>query len=248
MKLMLPILFMCLSAIAQDLGNPSSLAMLKGSGGGGGAPSFPQSGNVQYHYALDEASGNRAATLGGVDLVQSGGTITSAAGIKGNAADLGSATTATLSAGENIQNSAGYTMAFWFKPAGIPASTAHLCGDYVSAGSVIYLNTGDLIFTSEEGGWGSLTFGGAINIGSWNLIVVAHDGVETARSSLNGAAANTATGALGSSFVNTVVGASSAYGADGYGLVDELTIWNVVLSNSEISTLYNGGAGLFYTP
>jgi len=45
------------------------------------------------------------------------------------------------------------------------------------------------------------------------------------------------------------IGGDRATGARRYnGLMDEISIWNRALSSNEVSTIYNSGTGLFYTP
>lgn len=91
-----------------------------------------------------------------------------------------------------------------------------------------------------------------VNDGNWHLTTVvfnrATSEVRTYLDGVNGSTGliRTATGPLGAGF-RTIIGASGHGSFSGSSYIDDLAIWNRVLTDAEVKALYNGGTGATVT-
>jgi hypothetical protein len=252
MKLVLPVLFACLSALAQDLGNPSSLAMLKGSGGGGGS-GFPTTGLIHY-WALNEASGTRADSVGALDIAEVFST-GSSAGKNGNAALFtwnGSGFGYLSSSPSGVTIPSALSMSFWFKFSAVDANQIFYIGGATVGDEFPIQTTVDafadtIMFTIGDGVVVSDAY---VMDTSWHHVVVTASGT-TGRIYLDGSLFNLDTMLTPdfSDWAYVLITAQNSGATSGsVALVDEFAVWNVELSAGDVTTLYNGGTGLFYAP
>ena len=114
-----------------------------------------------------------------------------------------------------------------------------------SAFAISWDNANAKIIVGKYGGNANSASSSTISTGSWNHIVVTFDGSSTIKYYLNGSADGTAT----LSGINTVV---NEFRIGGYlngwsganffdGKIDEVAVWNVELSASDVTSIYNNG-------
>ncbi len=88
----------------------------------------------------------------------------------------------------------------------------------------------------------------ALTAGAWNFVCATRDASNNVALYVNGSAAGTGTSAAPTSLATTPTYIGTR--GDNYtyfnGYQDEIGIWSRVLTSTEVSTLYNGGAGLTY--
>ncbi len=216
--------------------------------------------SIVAYWKLDAASGNESDSHGSNTLTVVG-TVGSAAGKIGNARtndgtggnDLGRADNADLSTGD-----IDFTLQAWVY-LNAKAATQILAGKWAGGeGNFEYLlwydNTGDrwMFSVTPDGAAASLVSVTADNFGSpptatWHLLHAWHDAAGNQLGvTVNAGTANTASHSTGvfdgaSDFMLLSDGVS---GLDGR--ADEAALWKRVLSATERSELYNGGAGLTY--
>jgi hypothetical protein len=228
--------------------------------GGGAAGSTLLTGLVAY-WKLDETSGTRVASVG-FNLTDNN-TVLSGTGKQGNAADFESSASEYLSAANAIcgpiqfSGNQDFTVAFWCNmesKTGDPAMVSKFEGSQRSW-EVWYNSAADLIeFTVSGNGTtrSAVTSLLAMTVGLYRLVYCWHDATaDTINIKLdNGAVASTShtTGVFNSTTPFIVGAEPSAGSAVSYfdGLIDELGIWNRVLTGAEIITLYNTNAGITY--
>lgn len=203
--------------------------------------------NLVSYYKLDESSGNASDSVGSNTLTNANVTyatekINNGAVFNGSNAQLTSASNATLSFTNN------FAIAFWFKATNLSQSNVYLLNQN-NQYAILWEYVNDTIEFFAGGFTGTdPRTGSGISIGDTNLhyIVYTYDGTtwegykdganvfSTARTFSLASSANVFT--LGSSN-----GANYLNGA-----LDEVALWNRKLSSTEITTLYNGGAGNQY--
>jgi hypothetical protein len=89
---------------------------------------------------------------------------------------------------------------------------------------------------------------GLINLNTWHHCVVTYDGAGNIAFYKNGSAVDTQTVSwtdgvgTADAWIGSFLGASNYFG----GIIDEVGIWNRVLTSSEVTELYNSGAGKQY--
>jgi type IV pilus assembly protein PilA len=133
----------------------------------------------------------------------------------------------------------------WAKPTAGGVVTAAGNGSQGNSFRIVD-NSGDLYFS---GGYSADTFvTSAFPVGQWTYICVVYDSSQTLNTFyVNGVSSATNSNALSTdSGYPFVIGQYGPNWNSGYfsGSIDEVAIWNRVLTGSEVTQLYNGGAGL----
>lgn len=218
--------------------------------------------NLVSYYKLDESSGNAADSVGSNTLTNNGGATYSAGKIN-NGVSLASASSQYLQNATPTglpTGSSAFSVSLWLKKTTNP-------GAGVKHGQVYFGTnaTRQLCYVEMDGNIGSgnqvtfATFADDINsvatltTGTWYHIVATYDGSVTTKLYVDGSLDTTRTLATALNIVinagGLIVGADYLAGAvGGYdnGMIDEVGIWSRALSSTEVSELYNGGAGLQY--
>lgn len=254
--LFIVLLLFGLAASAQgDLGNPSSLARLKAQAAGGGGPSFPQSGSVIHHWALGEASGDRQDSVGTMHMTPVG-TVTQTTGKNGNGVDIASASGLTnLVTALDINYP--FTVAMWVKSADTtPAATQRLfTTDAGNDVDLLFISSGDTrLQVGGDGDSFPVVALGANDV--WHLVVFSAEEASETRLSVDGSTwtvGNSYAGDLNDAGDNIYVAIGCrifpAFAGEAFvGQIDEVTAWSVALSQQNVTDLWNGGTGTFYTP
>lgn len=224
--------------------------------------------NLVSYWKLDEASGTRVDSHGSNDLTDNN-TVLSATGVINSGADLELSNSEYLSISNASQAGLGVTGDFsysvWLKPEQLPATDMAIIDktkwtggrsgynfSLYKSGSDMFLQY--LIYSSS----GSLTRGNTTNafltpsdVGNWvHLVVTVDISVPTITIYKNGSSVavtvvSTAATSIGT---NSVAFELGRYNGSSYfdGMFDEAGFWNRAIGSSEVTELYNGGAGLAY--
>lgn len=136
----------------------------------------------------------------------------------------------------------------WFKVGSFDKSWQALVAQGEGSSWRVARNSGD-VGMSYAGGTGDITSAKDVSDGSWHHLVAISDGGGTAFATalyIDGVVESTATGkaALAKNGARTMIGENpGSTGRSWNGNIDDVAIWNRVLSQNEITTLYNGGNG-----
>lgn len=224
-------------------------------GGGGGSPSFPSSGLVSY-YKLDSNSNDSLGANNGSDTSISYAN----AGRIGNCATFSGSSRITLTSGAPPTNT---SVSLWFMRGNASAGEQLLYGWYATDG-VIYWR-----ISFGQFGNGRITLmhrSAASDYKLWDIsnavtdtttlhhAVITQAGAATPVIYLDGTSrtvtlqASSGTVTKWTNTVSHTMGQSafSSFPLSYTGRLDEVGLWNRVLTASEVSDLYNGGAGLTY--
>lgn len=221
--------------------------------------------NLAAYWKFNESSGNAADSSGAGVTLTNNNTVGYAAGKIANAGDYGSSNTNKYFSAANTLgiNGGAISHNFW-----VNISTAPTSGN--AAGLVGHFNNSNKInervFYKNDGGTLNLYFNRLIagisnngptvaqtlTTGTWYMITFTYDGT-TVRGYVNGTEIGNAGGGSGSGsdsgyFNGIIVGSMNGGPPTDVlkGLLDEYGVWSRALSPTEITTLYNGGAGLTY--
>jgi len=210
--------------------------------GGGGVLTAELLAGLIHYWPLDEVTGVRADSIGGLGLTEFSGPVGSTAGKNGLAA-LGSDSNFNMLNASPFVFPAAFSVSLWMNlntpvvserylfltvdPDDIYLKGVNSIGQQIAVGSV---NSGDLIFVS---------FGA---IGQWHLLVLTF-GAGVVKLSIDGASfvSSPISTPTGSTFY--ILGQGGGEFFDG--AEDELAIWNRELSQAEAEALWNGGNGRF---
>jgi hypothetical protein len=223
--------------------------------------------NLVAYWTLDETSGNRADSVGSSTLTEYG-TVGSAAGVIGQAAQFSGTNTYRLAAPDSAVLSTGdidFTLAAWVyltsrSNAQIIAGKFNYGGGQAEYQLAYRAVTDRLIFRVSPDGALSPDYSVSANafgsppLNTWMYVVGWHDaGNDTINIQVNNGAVESVSYALGvldgtSSFI---VGANNEGVFQDFpilnnGRVDEVGLWKRVLTNDERARLYNFGAGCTY--
>jgi hypothetical protein len=212
---------------------------------------------LKSYWELEEASGTRVDSHGTNDLTDNN-TVTSVTGIQGDAADFLGTNSESLS-GTRIGHIEGVPMSynFWVN---LPSTSQK--GVFLSDSGNGGINNGFAIGvgsgTLDTNGnrliipfWGVSWQDTVVSIGTgWHMITLIIQADQKALAYLDSTLIFTGTSVMG-------VFANSPFyiGRDGYGVaprylsdgsIDEVGVWDKVLTAGEITDLYNSGAGLPY--
>lgn len=220
--------------------------------------------NLVSYWTLDESSGGSGAVSRadshGLNPLNDNNTTASATGIISNGADFESSNSEYLSIGGTIEVGLGITGDFsiqaWINPETITGGDKTIVAKWVTTTSnrsyrvgltsttSIRVDTSTNGVASTEGTVTTST----INTGSWYHVVVSKTGT-SATVYLNGTSQGSAT--VNSSQYN---GAGAfTIGAIGNptnyfdGIIDEVAIWSRAITSTEVTELYNSGAGKAYS-
>jgi hypothetical protein len=183
--------------------------------------------------------------------------------ITDGAASFASGTGNVLSCSNSssLQFSNGFTFSCWVQSSSFSASQEIFSKWDGSSSDIIQLqiaSTGAIdAFVGGTGGNFGATTSSVITANTWFMITMVFDGTQSTNATrlkvyVNGLSQSlTFTGTIPSSISNTLElywGNYHNY-TGGFGLVgylDEVSVWNRPLTQSEVTTLYNSGAGLLY--
>lgn len=211
--------------------------------------------NLTSYWTLDEASGARADSHGGISLTDNN-TVTQTTGKIGNAAVFDAANSEYLSAADNATLrvfGTSWTIAFWFYPVAISGTQALVykgpgTGSLVEYG--IRLNGGNQFALIRGDGTTSTTVT-TTNVappGQWSHGVAWFD----LATNLSGVQLNNSAPVLGTgrevNGANLFAIGRSGAASSGYftGRIDEVALWKRALNPTERAYLYNNGAGRSY--
>jgi Concanavalin A-like lectin/glucanases superfamily len=216
------------------------------------------------YWKLDETSGTRVDShTGGYDLTDNN-TVTSEAGIISNGASFngGNQESLTRADAAALKPTAAMSFSCWFKP----SSTSAV---YRFAGKGSDMGKGWMFNQARQGGAGALEWyicqggngaytAGGLTTTSWQHLVFVFDGSGSTNADRikiyrNGTshALTFAASAPTSIDYGADTGALSfgrwiAFGTWITGGIDEVGYWSRALTSDEVTSLYNGGAGLAY--
>jgi len=115
-------------------------------------------------------------------------------------------------------------------------------------GTCMIVTTGNNLGFTYQGVTSILSSSGFMTLNTWIHCVITYDGAGNVEFYKNGASAGSGsiswTDGTGAS--NTYIGTYNGISNYFTGLLDEIGIWNRVLTPSEVTELYNSGAGLQY--
>lgn len=215
------------------------------------------------YYKMDEASGDRA------DAHASNTLTDSASGVGVGTAKLGANASAFVAADSDYFIASGSTVfdvttgdfsfAFWINSAD-PATGARILWKRVTAtgqGYYVTINASDQIFVgiADAGGTNYREGNGSTDIadGTYHHVVITWTGSTDATTIHVDGGANEYTSSSSVGTVGDITNAETfQMGRDGSGVayltgtIDEVGFWTKVLSSTEISDLYNAGAGFAY--
>ena len=193
-----------------------------------------------HYWKLEEASGNiRLDSVGTDNLSEQIGTVGQTAGKHGNAANW-VPSTGFLSNGLFSLLFSPLSCALWINVDNLPASNANILalnGDDPDP-QVRITNTGNLILFN--GATGDIVTMSAGTLDAWHLVVITVLGTAW-KMSIDGGIFNSGTGNNLSAVHGITFGEPTTLDA----AIDELAIWNRVLTQQEVTSLWNSGNGRF---
>lgn len=202
--------------------------------------------SLHAYWELEEESGTRVDQQGSVNLSENNGPIDDAVGIIGDGAN-------PLHSGNQFFNGAytpsgALSVSGWINPASAPGSVgifslAHVADAQSGSPSLLIQdNAGNIRFYANGGYRDSSQ---SVSLSTWYHLVVTYDGGTTWKFYFNGTLSSTYTG--GFSGDTGAVYLASGFAGTFDGVVDEWGVWDRVLTGAEVTSLYNGGAGLPYS-
>ena len=210
--------------------------------------------NLVSYWKLDESSGNAADSVGANTLTNTSVTYGSSYGKINNGASFnGSSSILQNTSPSGIPSgSTARTVNVWIKPSAV-TSTSGTYAVYWGTGATreVWLvginSTGHptvAVYADD------LTSTQTLTVGTWYMLTAVYDGNVTLSLYINGTLDSTHTLAAP---LNTIISAQGmalgnwAGTSDWYnGAEDEVGIWSRALTSTEVTQLYNGGAGLQY--
>lgn len=220
--------------------------------------------NLVSHWSLEEVSGTRYDAKGTNHLTDVN-TVTQGTGIQGYDALFTRANAETLRISDASQSgldiTGDFSISLWYKPVSDGASRAIIGkfdgdADASDRAFVLYrrANTSNSIDVNISDGstatWKYITY--TLTNGNWYHIVLTYSTSGTAKIYINGTQQGGDLTGLPTSIVNNskdvVIGGAMNSGQEIDAYVDEVSVWSGrVLDSTEISTIYNGGAGIVYS-
>ena len=223
-------------------------------------PDISPQDQISY-WTLDEASGNRADSVGANTLVETSGTIAALMAKVNDGADFELADSEFFEVADNPALSTGdidFTLAGWVKLES-EGTYQDLVSKYDAGNKAeysLYYNKGQdrfvfEIYNAAGQKVGSVNNGTAVTPGIWYYIVVWHDSVnDVVGMQVNNGAANTGatTGTPTDTTANFRMGADTAAETTFLdGMMDEWGFWKRLLTQQEKDKLYNNGNGYIST-
>ena len=212
--------------------------------------------NLGSYWELEEASGTRVDSHGSNDLTDVN-TVGTATGIQGNGADFERSNTEYLISSTGPGITGDWSISFWLKQESQTINqwpiTSYTSGE---GGILLRVNSDGKLF-AQFGNGGTVsktvTTASQITIGSWYHVVFTSDvsaGTNGYTVYVNGSSvaltADTSTATSVGAQANMTIGALGAGTQPFDGVIDEVGIWSRILSASDVTTLYNSGAGIPY--
>lgn len=209
--------------------------------------------NLIAYWDMSEESGTRTDEVNGYTLTVGNGDPGYAEGINGNAAamrssgpaaDLQHTTVASLG---NLKTT-GTTISFWMKWTGLTVNGTPLVKTNQSYNDMCYEMWNGLAI-DIDGGDGTYTDiwqfnNSGYSINTWYHVVIGYDPEASVFMKINNVAKTAAV--YGTPTVPHQSADPFLVGVGATGSLDELAIWDRVLSADEITELYNSGSGTFY--
>lgn len=202
-------------------------------------------GLVSY-WKLDGNSTDSAGANSGVDTAISysnaNGRINNGGGFNGSTSFITNGSATGLPSGSSSR-----TVILWIKTS-VAADQEMLAYGTNTSGNffaLAYINQGTGRRFYFAGNAHDVDSGIDVGDGNWHQCAVTYDGT-TIRTYVDAVAGGSAAEALSTSGTALFIGAQSAAVFNVNGSMDEIGIWNRVLTTSEISQLYNSGKGLQY--
>lgn len=214
--------------------------------------------NLVSYWKMDEVSGSRADSQGSNTLTDNN-TVGSAAGIINNGADFEASSTEYLNRSAQVWGvTNAWSWSFWLNPESFTGNPRVIsfgnnsAADNVTIGLLV---TNSKLFISLRNS-SNVTFKDYSNssttftTGSWFHVVVTWDGTDLL--GYVNATAQTFTkttdsaGSQSNSSRVLYLGSTTSATAPYDGIMDEVGLWSRAITSSEVTSLYNGGAGLAY--
>lgn len=220
--------------------------------------------NLVSYWKLDESSGNAADSVGSNTLTNNNTTPFVAAKIN-NGADMENSSAQSFSITDASQTGLDITgdmsISLWVNLESAPSGDVmYFVTKYKAGGNNSYAfdyqdsaGTKNLLFANSFNGTAdvAVTVAQTLTLGSWfHLVAVYTAAAGSCQFYVNGSSLGTPTG-LGTSIFNGTADFSLG-GQDGGssvkfdGIMDEVGVWSRTLTSGEVTTLYNGGAGISY--
>lgn len=222
--------------------------------------------NLVSYWKMDEASGNRADSHGSNTLTVNGtGGVGSAAGIINNGADLERTDSDYLSITDAAQSgldiAGSLSISMWINLESLPASgeiyglmSKYGTGTTRGTPSFYYDNAAGIrrfVYSSSS----TLTtqtnciITQSLSTATWyHVVVTQNTGSSVVTIYVNGSSIGTGSGTASNvnNSVDFEIGTATSASFFFDGIIDEVGIWNKVLTSTEVTDLYNAGAGLAY--
>ena len=205
---------------------------------------------------MDEASGTRVDRVAGRDL-SVGGSVPAATGKNGNAAELNGAPNYLYNTSVPLLGARALSFSFWMEWVGSPNAALQIAGNDSSIqilASKIGITRSQLYVAVGGPYVAMLSNIEVIPFTGWSHIVVTYDGYgstnyQKCAGYVNGSVLTweTQSGTMSSSWpVDGIAPGTSQQSSYSSARMDELVIWNRVLTPVDVAELYNSGTGKFY--
>ena len=208
-------------------------------------------------YAVYKAESNANDSLGAYNGTAVGG-LTYTTGKSGNAFTF-NGTSAYVELPNNMFNSftGDFSISLWFYSPSFSGFKTLIATDFfngaTSFGWNLYLNGSTLVFDIYNGGDVILNSSGSIPINTWTNVVVTRKATTSTKIYVNGTLNASNTSIINPAYNTTqycTIG-NIKYSASGLtyyynGSIDEANIWAKELTATDVTALYNSGAGKFY--
>lgn len=212
--------------------------------------SSPGTANLISWWSMDETSGTRADSHGSNDLTDNN-TVGSATAVVSNGADFEASNSEHLSITDGSQTGldltgGSFSWNFWWKPESI--SRQFFIAKASGAGYTLEYNGGSWFLFCNDGSSTETSISGSMTAGNQYMITVTNDGANW-ELFINGSSQGTnTTRTPGNSSATLYIG-SQTTGTALYidGVMDELAVFDDVLTSAEITWLYNSGSGRSYS-
>lgn len=206
------------------------------------------------YWKLDESSGNATDSVASLSAVNT--SVTYSAGKINNGAVYNGSAYHTIADNTAIKPTSDISVAFWVNVTAtgsypMMVAKGENAGDTRSYEVALYAGTTQIHVQMRTGGGSYIQMRSttAIGTGVWKHIVVTRTGA-TNKIYINGVSDTLASNITQTGTIDYSTDAlwfGQRNGALRFnGKLDEIGIWNVALTSTEISQLYNGGAGLQY--
>jgi hypothetical protein len=214
--------------------------------------------NLISYWKLDEASGTRVDSHGSNDLTDNN-TVLAGTGIINNGADFESANSEYLSIVDNASLSftGDHSFSFWFKPESSGAVFALISKYSQVTGNrsylLRYLTTPSLSMIINNTGSSNESYTTAVDLGTgafkhivWTWDASASQGQFYVEDVNIGSPTGAKTSIFDGNALFTISRRSDEAIEYADGVMDEVGIWNRVLTSDEVTELYNNGDGRTY--